>query len=174
MKKMLWLTPALLLASCAPSVTGGGAGQPQVMATPMTAIVIHPGETKYVQFNYSRNVVNVNEKYFNDLKVDFADVSGSNVSSPRAYAPWLKMTVKDTLPKGVNLALNSAYIVKDIRNTDNGDFKTTVSYYEVVRVILKVTADADATLGRDMVDVEYTDGNTPSTVPVVIDVQPKN
>lgn len=173
MKKVLWLTPALALASCAPSVTGGAA-QPQVMPTPMTAVVIQRGETKYVQFDYSRNAIKVNDKYFADLKVDFADRAGSGVSSPRAYAPWLKMTVKDQLPKGVNIALNSAYIVKDIRSTDNNQFDTTVHFYEIVRVTLKVTAAPDATIGKDMVDIEYSDGNTASTVPVVIDVQAKN
>lgn len=172
MKKKLRLAPALFLASCAPSITGGAA-QTQVMATPTTAIVVHPGETENVQFDYSRNAIKVNDKYFADLKVDFADRVGSGVSSPRAYAPWLKMTVKDQLPKGVNIALNSAYIVKDIRSTDNNQFDTTVHFYEIVRVTLKVTAAPDATIGRNMVDVEYSDGNTPSTVPVVIDVQAK-
>lgn len=177
MKKTLLLAPALLLlAACAPSTGGSGGGggmNPQVMDSPTTPVKLKPGETKYVRYDYPRSAVKVNDQYFRDLKIDFNDRSGMSVRSPSAYAPYLKMTA--TASAGLNVSLAYASIVKEIVDTSNKDFnsssETNVQFYELVRVTLKVTADATAKPGLKTVTLNFTDGNTPSSVPLIVNVQ---
>lgn len=170
MKKLFLLTPVLLLAACAPTAaTGTASSNPQVMDSALTPVKIKPGETKYVRYDYSRSAVKVNDQFFKDLKINFNDRSGNNVSTPSAYAPWLKMA--PVTEEGVSVSLAYPSIVKDVVNTENSSSSTNVQYYELVRVTLKVVAEASAKPGLNTVKVTFTDGSSTSTVPVLVAVQ---
>lgn len=164
----LLLTP--LLGACAPTQTGGSL-TPELMSSPLATVRIHPGETRYVQFSYSRNMVKVNDQYFNDLRIDFSNVSGQNVNSVEAHAGWLNLRASG-LPRGVSVRLDRASVVKEVTHTDSTRLETSVNYYERVRVVLKVTASADAKPGdREMADLTYSDGHTESPVLLTVSVE---
>ncbi|GGK31344.1 hypothetical protein GCM10008955_26540 [Deinococcus malanensis] len=65
-----------LLGACAPTQTGGASRTPETLATPMSVVKLQPGQTRYIQIIYPRSAIKVNDKYFQDLRIDFDNVSG--------------------------------------------------------------------------------------------------
>lgn len=160
----------LLLSACAPTQTGAGSLTPQVMSSYTSPLQVQPGQTLYVQYTYPRGLVRVNDKYFDDLKIDFGNRGGENVRSVSSPAGWLSMTPL-SLPQGISVSLVSGAIMKDVVKTNNSGTSTEVKYYERVQATLKVTATAEAqptTLTR--VNLSYSDGNTESEVPLFLHI----
>ncbi|ACO44840.1 hypothetical protein [Deinococcus deserti] len=177
MKKHMLLSavPALmtLLGACAPAQTGG-ALTPEVLTTPLSVVKIQPGQTRYVQLIYPRSAISVNDKYFNDLRIDFDNVNGGKVNSVEHHAGWLRLKASN-LPQGVNVRLDRAAVMKETTRTEETRLQTTVSYYERVKVVLKVSADADArAVALRVAELTYSDGITDSDVPLSISVVASN
>lgn len=163
-----------LLGACAPTQTGGASRTPEALATPISVVKLQPGQTRYVQLIYPRSAIRVNDKYFQDLRIDFDNVSGGNVNSVENHAGWLKLKATD-LPRGVTVRLDRASVMKEVTHTDKTRTGTTVNYYENVKVILKVTADADAKpVALHVAELTYSDGITDSDVPLSISVVVSN
>lgn len=143
------------------------------MASVLSPIKIKSGETKYVQYMLPRDIIDVENRHFDALKINFRDKNGSNVVSPESVAPWLTMKALN-LPAGLNISLDSGYVIKQIANTSesysSNSIETEVRYREMVRVVLKVTADSTMDKTFKLVNLEFSDGRTPSTVPVSVSV----
>lgn len=161
----------MLLAGCAPSLTAGAT--PDVLVSPISTIVVKPGTTRYVEVLYPRSVIRVNEKFFTDLKIDFNDRNSlGNVRSPETRATWLTMSAKD-LPEGVSVALDRAFILKEVKETTNTSRETTVNYFEKIRVVYKITAQTGAPADDlALTRVEFSDGTTTSPVLLNLSIKP--
>lgn len=143
---------------------------PQVMTSLSQPSRVEPGQTVYVQYTYPRSLIDVNDKYFDDLQIDFGDRGGDNVRSVRAPAGWLTMVPAD-LPEGVSVSLVGASILKEIVSTRETATATQVRFREQVQVTLKVTAAPGAnTDDSDVATLVYSDGHTKSPVPLPIRV----
>lgn len=135
---------------------GSQAYNPVALETPFSTVRVAPGQTVFVQIKYPRAMLGVNDNLFDAVTISFDQRTvGGDVSSPEARADWLKMTASD-LPKGVNVELTQAYLLKDIRRTKDNSVSVEVSYAEVVRVVLKVTAEPGAELGRNVAELNFT------------------
>ncbi|WP_019010243.1 hypothetical protein [Deinococcus aquatilis] len=157
MKKFLFaLALPALLASCAPTMMGTQAYNPILLTTPFSAVRVAPGQTVFVQVKYPRGMLGVSDSLFDAVVIDF-DKRGTTgeISSAENRADWLKMTASD-LPKGVNVQLVQAGLLKDISRTKEKAASVEVNYSEIVRVVLKVTADQDAELGSKIADLKFT------------------
>lgn len=146
-----------LLAGCAPSSTGQSSSAPQVLKTPLTPVELAPGETRYVRVDYPRKSLRLGQGYFDKLNIDFSNMSGNNVNSPMEYANWLKMG-SPKLPRGVQISLDKAFIVKDIDRTYENSGGTEVYYYEVFRLTYKIQVAASAPAFSNIVELPLTDG----------------
>ncbi|MFB9993666.1 hypothetical protein ACFFLM_17015 [Deinococcus oregonensis] len=157
MKKLLFtLAIPALLASCAPAVVGAQSYNPVALETPLSVVRVAPGQSLFVQIKYPRNMLGVPESLFDAVVINFAQRAGvGDVASPENRADWLKMTASD-LPKGVNVELIQAGLMKDIRRTRDKTDSVEVSFSEVVRVVLKVTAQPDAELGLNLAELNFT------------------
>lgn len=169
MKKFSLLAVSLLLAGCAPSQTGGGSGAPQVMSSPVSPVAIKPGQTLFVQYTYPRGAVEVDDQYFDGLTIDFNNRDIDRVRSVSAPAAWLTMTAQG-LPKGLDVSLARAFILKEITRTNNTSTGTQVNFFERVQVTLKVTAAPTAEGGSKTGTLVYSDGKTKSDVPLLVRV----
>ncbi|ANE44188.1 hypothetical protein [Deinococcus puniceus] len=155
MKKfLLALALPALLASCAPAVMGAQPYNPVALETPFSVVRVAPGQTVFVQIKYPRAMLGVSESMFDAVVIDFTQRVGVDVASPENRAEWLKMTASD-LPKGVNVELVQAGLLKDIRRTKDNSASVQVNYAEVVRVVLKVTAEPGADLGPNIAELNF-------------------
>ncbi|GGK31336.1 hypothetical protein GCM10008955_26530 [Deinococcus malanensis] len=92
------------------------------------------------------------------------------MNSVENHAGWLKLKASD-LPQGVAVRLDRAAVMKEITRTEETRLSTSVNYYEKVKVILKVTADADARpVALRVAELTYSDDITDSEVPLSISV----
>lgn len=161
MKKLSVMLPVMaLMGACAPVTAGTQVSAPLVQETPFAPVVLVPGQTIYVQYTYPAGMLGIQDKYLKDLKIDFNNRdNGNNVRSVEKYASWLMMT-PEKLPKGVEVKLDQAYLVKDVTETDNTRDATEIRFLEKVRVILKITAAVDADLkGVDLLTLKFMNDN---------------
>ncbi|WP_240740851.1 hypothetical protein [Deinococcus sp. Arct2-2] len=170
-KFLLALALPALLASCAPTVMGAQSYSPVVLETPLSAVRIAPGQTVFAQFKYPRGLLGVSENLFDAVIIDFSQRAGvGDVASPENRADWLKMTPSD-LPKGVKVELVQAGLLKDIRRTKDKTASVEVSYAEVVRVVLKVTAEPDAALGFELAKLNFTGNGVDDSVLLSLSIE---
>ncbi|WP_407569504.1 hypothetical protein [Deinococcus altitudinis] len=148
---------SLGISACAPVVTGAGALSPVVVATAFTPAKVAPGQTVYASYTYSASMLNISDSRYASLILGVNRSSSSGlIESPRTPANWLNMKVTG-LPAGWNVALAEAYLVKAISDSTTAGDTVSVTYYQKVNVIYKITAPVDAKK-VEVADLQYYDG----------------
>lgn len=162
---------ALGLSACAPTQTGTQSYNPVVQASATATTTVAPGQTVYAQYTYPGAALNISDARYEALDINFSAAQYSDkVVGPEAEAAWLRMSASG-LPAGVQVALVGATIAKPISRTSVSGGSVRVTYNEVVRVLLRVTASAQARRGLDVADLTFSDGAATGTVPLAIEVR---
>ena len=157
MKLTALLFSSLVLSACAPAILGGQASAPVVSNTGLSPLHAKAGQTVYVQYTYPQTYLDVPDRHFDSLVIDFEAtnfVSG-NVNSQETPAPWLSLTSKG-LPATWQISLADAAVRKEIVKTSTSGRTTDVRYYNRVRVVYKVTLPADAR-GAELAELQFKD-----------------
>ncbi|KQQ99372.1 hypothetical protein [Deinococcus sp. Leaf326] len=164
---------ALGLSACAPTQTGSQSYSPVVHSDTDDATVVAPGQTVYAQYTYPGRALGVSDTRYKELKINFgSSVYSDQVSvvGPEAEAAWLRMSASG-LPAGVQVSLVRATIARPVdRTTHSGDY-VQISYQNVMRVLLKVTASAQAKRGLEVADLTFSDGTSTGTVPLAVEIR---
>lgn len=161
----------LTLSACAPTVMGTQSYNPVVQTTATAPTIVAPGQTVYVQYTYPGDALGVPDSRFDALDINFSSASTSDkVIGPEAEAAWLRMSASD-LPAGVQVSLVRATIAKPVSTTTTSGGSVRVTYREVIRVLLKVTASEQATKGLEIADLTFADGAATGTVPFTVIVR---
>lgn len=161
----------LTLSACAPTAVGSQSYNPVVQATATALAVAGPGQTFYYQYTYPGDALGIPDSRFDALDINFDSASsGSNVIGPEAEAAWLRM-VASGLPAGVQVSLVRATIAKPVSRTTTSGGSVRVTYSEVIRVLLKVTASEQAAKGLEIASLTFADGTATGTVPLTIVVR---
>ena len=144
---------------------------PVVQTTATAPTIVAPGQTVYVQYTYPGDALGIPDSRFDALDINFGSASsGSDVIGPEAEAAWLRM-VASGLPAGVQVSLVRATIAKPVSRTTTSGGSVRVSYREVIRVLLKITASEQAEKGLEIADLTFADGAATDTVPLTIIVR---
>lgn len=162
---------ALGLSACAPTQMGSQSYNPVVQTSARATTTVAPGQTVYAQYTYPGDALSIPDARFEALDINFGAAQYSDkVVGPEAEAAWLRMSASG-LPQGVQVSLVSATIAKPISRTNVSGGSVRVTYSEVIRVLLKVTASAQAKRGLEVADLTFSDGAATGTVPLFIEVR---
>jgi len=156
-KIMVLLCSGLFLSACAPAILGGQASAPVVSNTALSPLHAKAGQTVYVQYTYPQTYLDVPDRHFDSLVIDFDStnfVSG-NVNSQETPAPWLSMTSKG-LPATWQLSLADAAVRKEIVKTTTSGNAVDVRYYNRMRVVYKITVPTNAS-GAELAELQFKD-----------------
>ena len=169
MKAVAVLGAGLLFVSCAPAVLGTQ-GTPYIADSATSSAKGVAGKTVYVQYTYSRGVLDIPDRRFDDLQVNFdaRDVSGG-VVSPETPASWLRMNVSG-LPTDWQLTLADANLRKNVVKTSTGNNSIDIRYNEQLRLIYKITLPAGAK-GVESARLAFADsdnGAALGTIPLLV------
>ncbi len=163
----------LTLSACAPMVMGAQSYNPVVQDDVDDVAVVAPGQTIYVQYTYPGAALGVPETRYKNLDINFGGARYSDqvkVVGPEAEAAWLRMSASD-LPTGVQVSLVRATIAKSVNQTNHSGDYVQISYRKVMRVLLKLTASAQAEKGLGVTELAFSDGVATGTVPLAIEVR---
>ena len=164
---------ALGLSACAPTQTGSQSYSPVVQSDTDDVTVVAPGQTVYVQYTYPGAALGVTGERYKELDINFGASRYNdqvNVIGPESDAAWLRMSASG-LPAGVQVSLVRATIAKPVNQTTRAGGYVTVSYRNVMRVLLKVTASAQAPRGLEVADLTFSDGPATGTVSLAVEVR---
>ena len=161
---------ALGMTACAPTQAGSQSYTPVVHTTPNEITAVAPGQTVYTQYTYSGDVLGIADARFEALDINFSAAQYSDqVVGPEAEAAWLRLSASG-LPAGVQVSLVRATIARPISRTNVSGGSVRVTYTEVVRVLLKVTAATTARPGQSAALLTFSDGAGTGTVPLRLNV----
>jgi hypothetical protein len=161
---------ALGLSACAPTQTGSQSYSPVIQTATNAATTVAPGQTVYVQYTYPGEALGISDARFEALDINFGAAQYSDqVVGPEAEAAWLRMSASG-LPAGVQVSLVRATIAKPISRTNVSGGSVRVTYNEVIRVLLKVTAADTARLGQSVAMLTFSDPPSTGTVPLRLSV----
>ena len=163
----------LTLSACAPTVMGTQSYNPVVHNDTDDVTVVAAGQTVYAQYTYLGAELGIPEERYKALDINFGGARYSDqakVVGPEAEASWLRMSTSG-LPSGVQVSLVRATIAKPVNQTNHSGDYVQISYRKVMRVLLKVTAGAQAEKGLEVAELVFSDGAATSTVPLAIEVR---
>ncbi len=156
-KLVALLSSSLVLSACAPAILGGQASAPVVSNTALSPLHAKAGQTVYVQYTYPQTYLDVPDRHFDSLVIDFGSTNfvNGNVNSQETPAPWLSLTSKG-LPATWQISIADAAVRKEIVKTSTSGYTTDVRYYNRMRVVYKVTLPADAS-GAELAELQFKD-----------------
>ncbi|AFZ66672.1 hypothetical protein [Deinococcus peraridilitoris] len=169
-KLPLALLTALLLGACAPSMTSG-AGIREV--NPIESVQTAAGQNMQLAYKYPAGALELDEALLDGmLKIDFDNRSfGKDVNSVQQRITWLKIRPVD-LPRNWAISLERADALRQIVDTKDDRYSTTVRYRDYVRVVYNITVPKDAEPGRHALMVKFDDGRGKgTTLPVFLTVR---
>lgn len=174
--RQIALTAALIttMTACTAVQPGSADYAPLVQPSAESVTRVAPGQTVYVQYTYSRAMLEENDEfdtYFDALVFDYSAASAANptVADVTRLAPWLKLKSFEA-PKGVTITPTKASIMRKVNKTTVSNGSVNVRYNELFQVMYKVSADANAKTGVDLATVTFTDGKRDVEVNMLLNV----